>query len=176
MKKIKVYLAISLDGYVARRDKDVSWLGGDGSDAENMGSYEEFFQSVDTVVMGRTTYEQVITELAPGNWPYEGKQSYVVTSKVEPDQKEITFTSDLLGLLEKLKSAEGADIWIMGGAKLVQQVIRAGLVDELIVSVMPVLLGEGIRLWEEPGVETKLKLKLTRNYNGIVDLVYERRE
>jgi len=81
MRKVELFIAMSLDGYVARVDGDVSWLGGQDLDNQSMGSYDEFIKNIDTIVMGYTTYHQIVTELSPDEWVYAGMKSYVLTHR-----------------------------------------------------------------------------------------------
>lgn len=176
MRKVLLYIAMSLDGYIARADLDVSWLNGDDSDPKNPGSYPSFYDAIDTVVLGWNTYHQIKRELSPEVWPYEGKKSYVVTHHPMASTDEITFTQENLpDLIERLKQLDGRDIWICGGASLARQLIEADLIDWFCVSIIPTILGDGIRLFPRMPREHKLKLIHTESYNGIVDLVYESR-
>lgn len=174
MRKIIVYIAMSLDGYIADKVGGVGWLSGDGSDAENLGSYPTFIETVDTVILGYKTYHQIVTELSPAVWAYEGKQSYVLTHRTMENTDDITFTDrEISGLLNELKSQNGKDIWICGGASIVNQVIKKKLVDELCISIIPAILGDGIKLFDLQENEKTLKLVSTLSYNGIVDLRYQ---
>ena len=148
MRKIILYIAMSLDGYIADKFGGVSWLGGDGSDSKNPGSYEEFMETIDTVILGYNTYHQIITELSPDIWVYNNKMSYVITHKHFEDKDNIRFTDDLENLILKLKQEKGKDIWICGGAKIVHQLIFLNLIDEFYFTIIPTILGEGIRLFE----------------------------
>ena len=86
MRKTILYIAMSLDGYIADKNGSVDWLTGQGTDEENVDTYSEFVKDIDTVVMGWNTYAQVITELSPGKWPYENLTSYIITHRNEkPD-------------------------------------------------------------------------------------------
>jgi dihydrofolate reductase len=174
MKKAVIYIAMSLDGFIADANGGVGWLGGDGSDAASLGSYPEFVQTVDTVILGYTTYHQIITELSPDAWPYEGMHTCVLTHRDCPDQKGITFTAmPLADLLAKLKQEPGKNIWICGGASIIHQALQSQAAEELIISIMPVLLGSGIRLFDRMESSQKLKLISSRSYNGITDLSYQ---
>jgi len=102
----------------------VDWLVGDGTDETNPGTYEEFIQSIDTVIMGYTTYHQIVTELSPDKWVYPGKRSYVITHKKLVSSDEIEFIdSDMEAFITNLKSEEGKDIWICGGASIINQLV-----------------------------------------------------
>lgn len=126
--------------------------------------------------MGWNTYHQVVTELSPNNWVYAGMTTYVFTYHQEKSTDEIKFTDENpIDLINRLKQQDGKDIWICGGANLIQQLIRNDLIDKYYISIIPTLLGKGLRLFGESCQEQKLKLINTRNYNGIVDVVYERR-
>lgn len=177
MRKVVLYIAMSLDGYLADSEGGVDWLRGQTGGTEQDGSYPEFIQTVDTVIMGYTTYHQIVTELSPDVWYYSGKKSYVLTHRELEDQEEIAFVNrDAKELIRELKRQEGRNIWICGGAEVVRQLVDSDLIDEYTVSIIPTILGKGIRLFSERESERKLLLKSTRSYDGIVDLVYGRRE
>ncbi len=177
MKKVVAYIATSVDGYVADKNGGVGWLSGDGSDSENFGSYPEFIETVDTVILGYKTYHHIVSELSPENWPYEGKTSYVLSHKKLENTGGINFTDEeLTSLISRLKLEEGKNIWICGGANIIKQLHEKNLIDTYCLSVIPTILGSGTALFKEGEKEVKLKLISTTSYNGIVDLVYEKRE
>ena len=93
MRKVILYIAISLDGYVADNNGSVDWLGGVDVDYAGDYGYDDFIANVDTVVMGGRTYRQVVQELSPNVWPYAGLQSYVLTRQPLPDKNEIHFVN-----------------------------------------------------------------------------------
>ncbi len=176
MKEVVVYIAMSLDGYIADKNGSVSWLLGDDSDENNLGSYQEFIKTIDTVVLGYNTYYQIVSELSPTKWPYADKQSYILTHNKLHDLENLIFTdSNVTKLISKLKLSAKKNIWICGGASVINQMIDLKLVDEYCISIIPTILGEGVRLFDKLENSVKLKLKCTRSYNGIVDLVYENR-
>lgn len=176
MRKIVLFIAMSLDGYIADSDVGVGWLNGHGSDSENLDVYSEFVKDIDTILMGKNTYRQIVTELSPAEWIYGGFTTYVIMSHAGNSTDNIRFTDENpIDLLAKLKSGAGKNIWICGGANLVQQIIRGDLIDQYYISVIPTLLGSGIRLFGSMEKEIKLKLQGTQTYNGITDLIYTRR-
>lgn len=176
MRKVILYIAMSLDGYIADQEGGVEWLGGQDTASEEMGSYPEFIQTVDTVIMGWKTYQQVITELSPDEWVYSGMKSYIITHQKLSVTVEIECTEQPLEeLIADLKKQEGKDIWICGGASISGQLIEKNLIDRYHITVIPTLLGGGIRLFEASHEELKLKLISTQSYNGMTDLIYERR-
>lgn len=177
MKKVVLYIAASLDGYIADARGSVDWLGGDGSEPDKHGSYDEFIKTIGTVVFGFTTYNQIVTELAPGRWDYAGMESYVVTHRKMENKPEITFTDeDLPSLVRRLRQGEGKDVWICGGANIINQLMSEDLIDEYWITVMPTILGSGTKLFGERSNELKLKLVSTDSQDGVVDLRYERRK
>lgn len=176
MGKTVLYLAISVDGYIADEQGEVNWLGGDGSQPDALGSYPAFYDTVDTIVMGWTTYHQVVTELAPDSWPYHGRPCYVVTHRQEPEREGIHFwNGGLTALVDTLREERSGVIWICGGASVAGQLLEENRIDRLWLSVMPTVLGRGVRLFPDMEREISLKLVGTDQYNGIVDLIYEKR-
>ena len=176
MRNVVLYLAMSLDGYLADKNGGVDWLGGDGSDPAADGSYPAFYETIDTVVMGWNTYHQIITELSPDINPYQGKKCYVFTHRELENTSEFSFVSKpAAAFLAELRQQPGKDIWICGGANLVQQLIQADQIDQYCISVIPTLLGGGIPVFPQGCEERPLKLVRTESYNGITDLVYVRR-
>ncbi len=171
MRKTVLYIAMSLDGYIADKSGGVSWLKGDGSEPENRGTYPAFYDTIDTILLGYTTYHQIATKLSPDKWVYEGKQCIVLTSKEVAPHDDIVFTNqDLTTLIQSLKAEKGKDIWVCGGASIAQAMIAKGLIDEYRISIIPVLLGEGIPLFSTTHQE--LKLCSTSQNDGIVELHY----
>lgn len=176
MRRICLFIAMSLDGYIADSDGGVSWLEGQGSDSENIDVYSEFVKDIDTILMGWNTYHQVATELSPKEWVYRDFTAYVITHREHCSSEKIRFTKENpIKLIKKLKEEDGKDIWICGGANLVQQIINENLIDYYYITIIPTLLGSGIRLFENGTTEIKLKLLYTQAYNGMTDLVYVRR-
>ncbi len=176
MRKVTLFIAMSLDGYIADKDGGVDWLNGQEEDGENMDTYSEFIKTIDTIIMGWNTYHQVITELSPEEWVYPEQVSFVITHREIPSTERIRFTSESpCDLVKRLREEEGNGIWICGGASIVRQLMETDLIDTLHISVIPTLLGDGVRLFGPLEKEQKLRLVKTQSYNGITDLVYEKR-
>lgn len=176
MGNVVLYLAMSVDGYIADEQGGVDRLGGDGSQPDAPGSYPAFYETVDAIVMGWSTYHQIVTQLSPNSWPYEGRPCYVVTHRQEADREGICFwNGELTALTNKLKAECTGNVWICGGASVAGQLLKEGRIDRLWLSVIPVVLGKGIHLFPELPHPLPLKLVKTQQYNGIVDLVYEKR-
>lgn len=176
MRKVTLFIAMSLDGYIADSQGKVEWLEGQGEDTENVDSYSEFIKEIDTVIMGWNTYHQIVTELSPDRWAYEELTTYVITHREGNPTEKIRFTDTKPAVLVKrLRQEKGKGIWICGGANVVQQLMEEDMIDCYYITVLPTLLGSGIRLFGEGREERKLKLLNTRVYNGMTELVYVRR-
>lgn len=176
MRKISLFIAMSLDGYIADNKGGVDWLAGQGNDDENIDAYSDFVKGIDTVLMGWNTYYQIITELSPDEWIYNDLTTYVVTHNKHTSSDKIRFTDESPSeLVKKLREENGKDVWICGGANLIQQLMREDLIDCYYITIIPTILGSGIRLFEKAKYEIKLRLLNIRSYNGMTDLIYTRR-
>lgn len=176
MRKVVLYIAMSLDGYISDQKGGVNWLSGQDDNIENEDSYSEFIKDVDTVLMGWKTYNHVATELSPDEWVYGGLDTYVFTHRSLEDKDEIHFTDEQpVRLVEKLKAKEGKDIWICGGAEIVNQLLRNDLIDRFHIAVIPILLGSGTQLFQKAKTKKLLRLIAAKQYNGICELLYEKR-
>ncbi len=177
MRKISLFIAMSLDGYIADSKGGVDWLKGQGSDEENIDVYSEFVKEIDTILMGWKTYHQIVTELSPKEWIYNDFTTYVITHKQQTSSEKIRFVNiDPVSLAKSLKEKSGKDIWICGGANLIQQFVNEDFIDCYYITVVPTILGSGIRLFENAKQEIPLRLRKTQSYNGMADLIYTRRE
>jgi dihydrofolate reductase len=169
MRKVVLFIATSLDGYIARLSGAVDWLFTD----EDYG-YKDFFARVNVVVMGRKTYEQV---LSFGAYPYRSKISYVFTRTPNRfTDSEVSFVSDdIQSVIKQLQTSGDGDIWLIGGAELVHSFLEQDLVDEFVISVHPILLGEGIPLFHQPSPMRTLQFKSVQSFkSGLVQLRYIR--
>lgn len=176
MRKVTLFIAMSLDGYIADKDGGVDWLNGQEENDENTDTYSEFIKTIDTIIMGWNTYHQLTSELSPEEWVYPEQVSFVITHREIPSTERIRFTSESpCDLVKRLREEEGNGIWICGGASIVRQLMETDLIDTLHISVIPTLLGDGVRLFGPLEKEQKLRLVKTQSYNGITDLVYEKR-
>lgn len=177
MRKTILFIAMSLDGYIADINGGTGWLEGHVAGENDLASYEEFIQNIDTVIMGANTYHQLVTELSPDEWVYPNLTSYIITHTPKQSTDKIRFTNEPpCQLVNRLKKEAGKDIWICGGAAIAHQLMQADLVEQYYINVIPTILGSGIRLFPPFEEEIKLKLIQTRSYNGITDLVYEKRQ
>lgn len=175
MRKVILFIAMSLDGYIADQDGSVHWLTGQDPNADSDDSYATFEKTIDTVIMGWKTYHQITTELSPEQWVYDRLKSYVITHRECPPFANITFLStDPCTLVDELKQKEGKDIWICGGADLVRQLIEKDKIDRYHISVIPTLLGDGIPLFSSQNHQIRLRLLKAQSVNGIMEMVYEK--
>ena len=171
MRKLYLYIAMSLDGYIARHDGDLGWLSMVEKAGEDYG-YHDFTQTVDTVIMGRKTYDKVLSFGIP--YPHSTRTSYIITRQNRPSEGNIHFyNGSLPDLIARLKSEPGAHIYCDGGAELVTELRKNNLIDEYIISVIPVLLGDGIRLFPDGQAEEKLELVSVKGFDaGLVQVHY----
>lgn len=173
MRSVILYIAMSLDGYIADREGGVDWLAGQEPGQDMPDSYNTLLERIDTVLLGWNTYHQLTTQLSPGQWPYEGLDCYVFTHRSLPPGDGITFTdADPCALVRELKTRPGRDIWLCGGAALAQALAAAGLIDRYEITVIPTLLGSGVPLFGALEQEQKLRLLGTGTFNGMAELIY----
>lgn len=166
-----VYIAMSLDGYIATPEGDLDFLSTVAQEGEDYG-YADFLQQVDTVLWGRKTYEKVLSFGGP--LPHADKRVYVLTKSRQGREGQVQFVDDLPGLVRSLQQEqEGLAIYCDGGGALVSELLRLQCVDQLIISIIPQLLGDGIRLFQPPGPVQKLQLLYSKPFpSGLVQLCY----
>ena len=171
MRELILYIAASLDGYIARPDGDISWLSMVEAPPEDYG-YAAFNETVDTIIMGRNTYEKVLGFGIP--WPHAGKQCYVLSKSRSGKDDNVTFYGGkLTDLLADIRSRPGKHIYCDGGGEAVAALLQARLIDRLVVSIIPVLLGDGIRLFRPGFPEQGLQLASSKAFaSGLVQLEY----
>lgn len=176
MRNIILYIAISLDGYIADLEGGVSFLEGDGSDSSALGTYDAFIKNIDTVIMGYETFRKVRDELSPNHWPYEDQLTYVLTSKTFKDDAHIKYVNHPdLTWFNDIKKEKGKDIFLCGGAKVFNLCHQLGVIDQYRIQFMPVILGQGIKLFDCYNFQEKLSLKDVITYHGMVEVIYEKR-
>lgn len=170
-RKLILYISCSLDGYIAKPNDDLSFLSIVQEVGEDYG-YNDFVATVDTVIVGRKTYDWVIGQ--GYDFPHADKESYIITRDERPKQGNLIFyNGDLKFLVEKLKAKDGKNIFCDGGSEIVNQLLNEKLFDELIISVIPILVGDGTRLFKNGRPEQELELISVKNYDsGLVQLHY----
>jgi dihydrofolate reductase len=191
VSKLQYYCASSLDGYIAESDDSLTWLTGyegsyDGADAEPSpmeagGSYERFYEGIGALVMGSATYEFILDHQADGgSWPYAGKPTWVLTSRdlPEPEGDDVDVrigAATVEDIHDEVVAAAGErHVWVVGGGNVASQYADAGLLDELLLTIVPVVLGHGKPLFDRRLPGGALQLAGTRVFgSGMVELRYE---
>ncbi len=164
---------MSLNGKIARKNGSVDWLEAIPNPDQTDFGYEEFYKSIDTIIMGKNTFDQIMSWGI--EFPYVGNKNYIFTSKSDiPNTKDVEFVSENhLDLLRKIKQEEGKDIWLIGGGKTNSMLIDANLIDEIIVFVMPIILPGGIDLFSSFTKGKNLQLKSNKSYSsGVIEMRY----
>ncbi|MDH5379118.1 MAG: dihydrofolate reductase family protein [Gammaproteobacteria bacterium] len=174
--KISVFIATSLDGFIARKNGEIDWLmDADNSGGEEDYGYKEFFGSVDCLVMGRNTMEKV---LSFGEWPYEEKRVVILSRALTELPQQIKERAELYSgpvadLIKKLEQEACHSLYIDGG-KTIQSFLKCSLINEIILTRIPILLGEGIPLFGKLQKDLHLKHIHTKEFqSGFVQSTYE---
>lgn len=171
MRKLILYISCSLDGYIAKPNDNLDFLNLVQKDGEDYG-YNEFIKTVDTVIVGRKTYDWVITQ--GYDFPHMDKESYIITRQEKSREGNLIFyNGKLTSLIEDLKSRAGKNIFCDGGAEIVNQFLTEYLFDEIILSIIPVLVGNGTRLFKDNRPEQELEILSTKKFDtGLVQVHY----
>ncbi len=175
MRKIILYIASSIDGFIADKDGAVDWLESIPNPEKTDYGYAEFFDSIDTTIMGYSTYAQLIEWDIP--FPYKGKDNYVITSRSNPVQSEhVKFLStDIIDTIKKIKQKPGKDIWLIGGSKINALLLQQGLIDQMRLFHMPIVLNDGIELFHQSinSLQHKFSLEYTNTFfSGVIENHY----
>ncbi|MES1222426.1 MAG: dihydrofolate reductase family protein [Bacteroidota bacterium] len=181
--KITLHMVSSLDGIIAKKDNSVSWF--DTTDHYEKGiefsaqDTEKFLQSIDCYVMGSHTYEHALELSKSYGWAYGDVPTIIVTKRNLPIERQNVelYSGDLEKLVEERLRPTYKNVWLAGGAMLAKEFIRLKLADEINVSVLPIILGDGLLFFDHIGKELPLHLKDVRAHkNGMVELCYEIRK
>jgi dihydrofolate reductase len=167
MRKVILYIACSLDGYIARTDGSVDWLFADADYG-----YTDFYNSVDTIIMGRKTYFKI---QGAGEFPYQGKECFVLSrSRSGSRDRNVQYPAeDLKGFTVAKKAETGKNIWLVGGGELIREMLNLQLIDEIVLFVHPLILGSGIPLFRGlPSARGLTLLGCQSHPNGLVELHY----
>jgi dihydrofolate reductase len=168
MRKVNLFIATSLDGFIADKNGGIDWLFTD----QDYG-YADFYASIDTTLTGYKTYEDM---LGFGEFPYPGKINYVFSRHhQQADNNPVTFIStDIAGFVGQLKQEPGQDIWLVGGGQINGVLLQAGLIDELLVSIHPIILGAGRPLFAGHTGRQDFNLTASKVFEtGLVQLTYQ---
>jgi dihydrofolate reductase len=170
--KFILYIATSLDGYIAKLDGGIDWLPSPEAGGESS-SYTQFYSSIDALLMGSTTYEQV---LGFGDWVYPDKPSYILTSRnLSTVRTDIFFVKGgIEEVINEINQKGYQRVWVIGGGKVASAFMQRNLVDEYIITIIPIILGAGISLYQ---FVPELKLDLISaksDSSGMVELYYRK--
>ncbi|MEA4985069.1 IS1595 family transposase ISCac2 [bioreactor metagenome] len=176
MRKLSLFIATSLDGYIAKPNDDLSFLRLVEKEGEDYG-YAEFTANIDTIILGRKTYDYVLREIGSSHYDNGQRDVYVITKTERPGTGKTTFfTGKLSDLVQRLKSENGKDIYCDGGAEIINELLKNDLIDEFVISVVPVLVGNGTRLFNDGRPEQLLELKSVKTFDtGLTQLHYRRK-
>ncbi|MFE4898485.1 dihydrofolate reductase family protein [Peribacillus butanolivorans] len=169
-REVVLYIATSLDGFIAKEDDDLQWLLETEGEGDN--GYNEMYQSIDTTIMGKRTYDWVMEQLE--SFPYPEKKNYVFSTSEEGSTKFVEFVNeDVVEFTKKLKEQEGSKIWMIGGSSILDAFIKENLIDEYIITVTPHILGSGIPLFKEKNPQIDLILIDKNRFGQFVQLHYK---
>lgn len=176
MRKLSLFIAISLDGYIAKPNNDLGFLKIVEKAGEDYG-YAAFTANIDTIILGRKTYDYVLKEIGNSHYDNGKRDVYVITRTERPGAGRTRFyTGDLTELVQRLKSETGKNIYCDGGAEVINELLNNDLIDELYISVVPILVGNGTRLFKDDRPEQELELVQTTTFDtGLVQLQYRRK-
>ena len=172
MRKLSLYIATSLDGYIARQNESLDWLLNQKADDNG---YTAFYDTIDTILLGRRTYQWILRNVHSG-FPYQGKNCYVLSRTLKGQTANVQFVNqDIVTLTASLKKGPGKGIWIAGGGEVLSPLLGENLVDDLIIHIAPVIIGQGIRLFNPGPYEMALDLVKVTQHNQFVELHYRRK-
>lgn len=172
-RNIILYIATSLDGFIATKTHDLQWL--TETQGEGDVGYDDMYQSVDTILMGKTTYDYVMKHTA--TFPYTDKKCYVFSRQQQGSTKYVTFVNEeIIDFTTKLQKQVGKNIWLVGGAEIIDDFIKANKIDTYIITVTPHILGEGIPLFKKQNPRLHLQLQATAQYGQFVQMHYQVRK
>lgn len=171
-RKLILYIAMSLDGYIAKEDGNIDFLSVVDTPGEDFG-YAEFLKDIDTVIWGRKTFDKVLS--LDADYLHRDKNVFVISRTRTGRHEHVVYHNDVVQLISELRQTEGKDIYCDGGAEIVFELLKHKLIDRLIISIIPYLLGDGIRLFKSGFPEQGLKLKMSIPYSsGLVQLWYDK--
>lgn len=172
MRKVILYIATSLDGFIAGENDDLGFLSTVETPGEDYG-YTNFVNSVDTVIMGRKTYDKVLGFGIP--FPHAGRKCYVYSNTRSGSDENVAYYNGNMGdLIAQLKQTEGKDIFIDGGAELVNELLKQKLIDRYCLSIIPYIVGSGVQLFKQGRPQQKLKFLHSATFpSGLVQMWYD---
>jgi dihydrofolate reductase len=179
--RVTIHMAASLDGFIARKDGSVDWLETEdefeGGETLDRTAIDAFLKTIDCYVMGSRTYETALRFEARGfGWSYGDKPTFVLTTRALPRTRESIefYSGDLAQLVNRRLRSRFRSTWFVGGSAVSGECLRLGLADELYYSILPIVIGDGIRFFDTLDRDVALHLAGVRAYKtGTVELRYE---
>jgi dihydrofolate reductase len=169
--KVVLYIAMSLDGYIAKENGAVDWLydiEGDGGD----NGYGSFYDTIGTLVMGRLTYDEVLK--LSDEFPYAGKPCYVLSRSQQAPAPHVIYADEPLdSLIPKLKHTSEGHVWLVGGGQLVQAFLEGKWLDEVYITIIPKVLGEGIPLFPKGTLPSHFQLLDVKQFGQMFTVSYK---
>ena len=172
-RKVILYIAMSIDGYIAQPNDDLGFLSIVEKDGEDYG-YADFIKTIDTVILGRKTYDWIMAQVP--EFVHDDKKTFVITRTNKPSKNNTQFYSgNISSLIAELKTQEGTNIFIDGGAEVVTLLLKDKLIDEIILSIIPILVGDGVRLFKDGRPEQQLELVSLKSFDtGLIQMHYKK--
>jgi dihydrofolate reductase len=176
MSKTTLYIATTLDGKIARKDGSLDWLFALANPNQIDHGYADFLKSIGTTIMGKNTYNEILGFGV--EWPYMGMDSYIATTDKEfqastPETNIVS--NNIADLINKLKVQSHKDIWLIGGGKLITHFLNNDLLDRMILTLIPTIIGDGISLFPDNPKETRWLLSNVEKFEtGVVNLTYDK--
>lgn len=168
-RKIILYIGTSIDGYIANEDGTLEWL--ESTEVEGDNGYSTLLERIDTVVMGKRTYD--IVRGFDIDYPYTNLTNYVFSTSLEGKDEYVEFIKeDVKTFMKNLKKQPGKDIWLIGGGKLAREFFKENLIDEFQLAIAPVILGKGISLYTGGDIESKFTLAKVEKLGQLAMLHY----
>lgn len=176
MRKLIIFIATSLDGYIAKPNDDLSFLKIVEKEGEDYG-YAEFIATIDTIIIGRKTYDYVLKNVCSTHYDNGERNVFVITRTERPRVGRTTFyTGNLSELIQRLKSETGKNIYCDGGAEIINELLKNDLIDEFIISIIPIFIGNGTRLFKDNMPEQELEFISAKSFEtGLTQLHYRRK-
>lgn len=175
MGKLRLYIACTLDGFIASLDGGLEWLDKLADSEHNDYGFEDFYKTVDSIVMGGNTYREVIGFGI--EWPYKDKLSYIITRNINTKKvnENIEFVhSDAIEVIKQVKEDSKNDIWLVGGGEIISLMLDHKLIDDITLFIAPVILGKGVLLFPNSPKERELKLNSCKSHtSGLIEINYE---
>lgn len=169
MTKTTVFIAQSIDGYIATADDGIDWLYDIEGEGDN--GYQAFYDTIDTVIMGKRTYDLITKNVEV--YPYQDKQSYVVThqNNISADNIQV-LNHNLEQSLQTIKKQKSKGVWVVGGSQLIAYLLDIGYIDELKITTAPIILGAGIPLFKPLSNSVKLRFDKVTTYGQFTESTY----